>query len=144
MSHPTSYQYKAGLMNVGSYQVSGKPFVSGGIDSADIGTPIEVTFPSVSRWVVIKNNAPDGAPLKVGFSAVGLAGNNYFTVHSGSASPRLELKLTSVFLTGSSNVDVIAGLTFIDAQAVNNGSISAGGPQTAAAGHTNWTGSAGV
>ena len=28
-----NFQYKAGLMNVGSYQVSGKPFVSGGINA---------------------------------------------------------------------------------------------------------------
>jgi hypothetical protein len=138
-----NFNYKAGLMNVGSYQVSGRPFVSGGIDADSAQpAPIEVTFPKVTRWVIIKNN--DSLPLKVGFSALGLAGSNYFTVHSGSVSPRLELKLTSVFLTGSSDVDVIAGLTFIGPEAINNGSISAGGPATSATAHSNWTGSAGV
>jgi len=138
-----NFQYKAGLMNVGSYQVSGKPFVSGGINAAATVDVTEVGFPKVTRWVIIKNNTGD--LLKVGFSAVGVAsGSNYFTVHSGSASPRLELKLTSIFLTGSTDVDVIAGLTFIGPEAINNGSISAGGPETSATGHTNWTGSAGV
>ena len=129
-----NFQYKAGLMNVGSYQVSGKPFVSGGIDATAVGTAFEVQFPKVTRWVIIKNN--DSLPVKVGFSAFGLAGSNYFTVHSGSTSPRLELKLTSIFLTGSDNIDVIAGLTWIDRQAINNGGMSPGG--------SNWTGSAGV
>jgi len=129
-----NFQYKAGLMNVGSYQVSGKPFVSGGIDATATDTAIEVPFPKVTRWVMVKNN--DTLPLKVGFSAFGLAGTNYFTVHSGSVSPRLELKLTSIFLTGSDNIDVIAGLTFIEREAINNGAVSPGG--------SNWTGSAGV
>jgi hypothetical protein len=134
-----NFNYKAGLMNVGSYQVSGKPFVSGGIDTDSAApAPIEVSFPKVTRWVIIKNN--DSLPLKVGFSALGLAGTNYFTVHSGSVSPRLELKLTSVFLTGSTDVDVIAGLTYIGPEAINNASVS---PSATAIG-SNWTGSAGV
>jgi len=122
-------------MNVGSYQVSGKPFVSGGIDATATIDTFEVAFPKVTRWVIIKNNTDE--LLKVGFSAAGVAsGSNYFTVHSGSVSPRLELKLTAVFLTGSSDVDVIAGLTFIETAAINNGAMSPGG--------SNWTGSAGV
>jgi hypothetical protein len=46
------------LGNVGSYQVSGKPFVSGGIDvSAYTSGPLEITFPSVTRWIVVKNSS---------------------------------------------------------------------------------------
>ena len=134
-----NFNYKAGLMNVGSYQVSGRPFVSGGIDADSAApAPIEVSFPKVTRWVVISNNGDKHA--KVGFSVLGLAGTNYFTVQSGSVSPRLELKLTSVFLTGSTDVDVIAGLTYIEPEAINNGSVS---PSETAIG-SNWTGSAGV
>ena len=66
-----NFQYKAGLMNVGSYQVSGKPFVSGGIDATATIDTFEVEFPKVTRWVIIKNN--DDALLKVGFSAAGVA-----------------------------------------------------------------------
>jgi hypothetical protein len=46
------------------------------------------------------------------------------------------LKLTQVWLTGSSNVDVIAGLTYIDSADINNINVSPKG--------ANWSGSAGA
>ena len=132
-----NFQYKAGLQHVGSYQVSGRPFVSGGINAdamPTVNTAHEVKFPKVTRWVIISNNA--ATACEVGFSANGLEGTNYFTVQGESSSPRLELKLTSVFLTGSTDIDVIAGLTFIDELAINNSAISPDG--------SNWSGSAGI
>ena len=137
-----NFQYKAGLQHVGSYQVSGKPFVTGSINATQprggVGATL-VSFPSVTRWVIISNNT--AAPCKVGFSADGVnslvAGSNfYLSVPSGSMTPRLEVKVTEIWLSGSTDVSVMAGLTFIESQAINNGAISPGG--------TNWTGSAGV
>jgi hypothetical protein len=136
--------YTAGLHNVGSYQVSGIPYASGSL-SARSGTPLSVSFPYVTRWVTIINN--DAAnDLKVGFSAFGLAGSNYFTVPRGDSNgsqtahlPRLELKITSLFFTGSSDFDVVAGLSSIPTVRIDNLSGSGGnitGP--------NWSGSSGV
>ena len=46
------------LGNVGPYQASGKPFVSGGIDvSLYTNGPLEITFPSVTRWIIVRNSS---------------------------------------------------------------------------------------
>ena len=113
--------YSTSFRNVGAYQVSGIPWCLGGINAGS-GTQ-EVKFPYVTRWVTIINNDPD-AVLKVGFSSTGVAGTNYFTIGKAgtgadgaaslrgtSQSIRLEVKCTSIFLNGSDDCDVVAGLT---------------------------------
>ena len=114
-----------GLGHVGSYEVSGKPFVSGGINVATAtasGQPLELSFPSITRWIVVKNNdSVASRNVQVGASINGLADDNYFTIEydasnwsNRSQSPRFELRVAKIYLTGSStNVDVIAGLTGI-------------------------------
>tara|TARA_B100000902_G_C26773707_1_gene651680 strand:+ start:182 stop:613 length:432 start_codon:yes stop_codon:yes gene_type:complete len=141
----SNFKYTAGLNNVGSYLVSGAPFVSSSIECHDGTGPVKITFPYVTRWVIVQNNSADGdEDLKVGFSSLGItAHNNYFTIFNrqdvnnsdrSSICPRLELKLTEIYLTGSSNAEVIAGLTNIPVERINN--ISPSG--------TNWSGSSGV
>tara|TARA_R110000782_G_scaffold147515_2_gene240290 strand:- start:503 stop:898 length:396 start_codon:yes stop_codon:yes gene_type:complete len=124
----SSYNYKPGLGNVGSYQVAGAPYVSGGIDST---VTSRLSFPNVTSWITITNNT--ATACKVGFSALGLAGNNYITVPSASMSPRLEVKVTEIYLAGSTDVDICAGLTGIDLISVNNTAVSPSG--------SNWSGS---
>jgi len=136
--------YRAGAQDASSYQVSGKPFVLG---SLSIDTPggdpiLKVEFPSVTRWVTIVNHDTTALskvnPLRIAFSEAGLpssGGTNYFTIWDGTTSytywqlPRLELKLTKLYIEGkSSKFDVIAGLTGIATSEIQN----------------NWSGSAGV
>tara|TARA_R110000851_G_scaffold99816_2_gene215131 strand:- start:197 stop:592 length:396 start_codon:yes stop_codon:yes gene_type:complete len=124
----SSYNYKPGLGNVGSYQVAGAPYVSGGIDST---VTSQLSFPNVTSWITITNNT--ATACKVGFSALGLAGTNYITVPSASMSPRLEVKVTEIYLAGSTDVDICAGLTGIDLVSVNNTAVSPSG--------SNWSGS---
>ena len=130
------YEYKSGLGNAASYQVSGKPFASGSIDASG-GTPVKVSFPSVTRWVIVQNH--DAAnDLICAFSENGLpsnGGTNFFSIEDvGSTSiatvhsQRLELKVTEMYFEGSDNFDVIAGLTGIQTKEIVN----------------NWSGSAGV
>jgi hypothetical protein len=134
-----NFQYKAGLQNVGSYQVSGRPFVSGNIDAT---TPARVPFPKVTRWVTIENWG--ASELYVGFSERGITvTDNYFVVASSGSVGPLELKLTELHLSGAAGwaegnaqACVIAGLTFIETAAINNSAISPDG--------SNWSGSAGV
>jgi len=125
-----SYKYGTGLSNVGSYQASGKPFMSGGIDTS---VRDYVNFPSVTRWVHISSSAP----VKVGLSANGVnPGSNYFTVNTaaGQNMPTLELKCTALYFDGAATVDVVAGLTGIDIGRITN--ISPSG--------SNWSGSVGI
>ena len=143
-----SWNLVPGLNHVGAYQVSGQPFASGSIDCLDGGLPggREIAFPYVTRWFKVINKDVTN-DCKVAFSLSGMTGsNNYFTVPSlsGSVSTAygntanaadsgvLELKVSSIWVSGSNNVDVVAGLTRI------------GEGSTATPTGPNWSGSSGV
>jgi len=115
--------YSVGLNNVGSYQASGIPFASGSIDATALN---HIEFPSVTRWVQIFNHS--ATPVSCSFSALGMTSDNYFRVPATSSSPRLEMKITGLFLSGSTNIDVVAGLTNIPTNLIDS----------------NWSGSIGV
>lgn len=128
-----SWKTDIGVNHVGAYQVSGRPYATG---SVDCSSTKEIKFPQVTRWVVIINNATSEA--KVGFSSNGINGSNYFDLGKASGadlpavSPRLELKVSSIFVSGSSDISVVAGLTNIDTTRLDTSS------------GTNWSGSSGV
>lgn len=130
-----------GIGSVGSYQVSGKPFATGSLTApASSGTPVKVEFPSVTRWVkVVPITGSAATHLRVGFSELGVQGDNYFRILAGNnfnhetVSPEpLELKVTELYFLGDDTAtvefDVVAGLTGIATGSIIN----------------NWTGSAGV
>lgn len=129
----STHQYTGvGLNNVGSYQVSGMPYASGSIDCT--ASYVTIEFPYVTRWIQIINH-DDTNELKVAFSAAGLTGNNHFKVHAshntnkeGGYLPRLEVKVSKLYISGSDDCDIIAGLTSIPASIISG----------------SWTGSAGV
>ena len=125
----TTYNYKPGLGNAASFQVSGAPYVTGGIDAS---STTGLNFPLTTRWIVV-SNVGGNATLKVGFSENGVAGTNYFEVLTNEISPRLEVKVTEIWLTGSNNCSVVAGLTGIETVNIDNIAISPSG--------SNWSGS---
>lgn len=113
-----SVALKPGLNNVGNYQVSGIPFASSSIVApATSSTPVEISFPSVTKFVVVKNINPTSGTLRVGFSANGVkTGTNYFLLDKGESFSG-DLKLSSMFLLSNNgtaiSASVIAGLTGI-------------------------------
>ena len=130
-----TWHMEVGLNHVGAYQVSGKPFAKASINAHAL---THVAFPNVTRWVQIVNNDTANA-VKVGFAQRGVdTSNNYFTIGKASgadaptSSERLELKVSPLWLSGSDNVNIVAGLTSIEPTKV---STSDG---------ENWSGSAGV
>jgi hypothetical protein len=124
--------YTAGLNNVGSYQVSGIPYLSGAIDASSGGASL--TFPYVTRWITITNSG--SADLLYGYSENGAAGSNVGIVLPNSTTPRLEVKVTELYMEGgtSGGVYVAAGLTNLPTDRVDN--IAPSG--------SNWSGSVGV
>ena len=141
------FKYTAGLHNVGSYQVSGIPFASGGIEAPALsGTPIKVQFPYVTRWVkIVPVTGSSATHVRVGFSANGVKNGNYFRYvvgnnfnHESAPSAPLELKVTELYFIGDNSAtvtfDLVAGLTTIPVARIDN--ISPSG--------SNWSGSAGV
>jgi hypothetical protein len=127
------------------YMMSGLPFVTSSVSATEVpvktGTPLQVKFPSLTRWVAITNTG--GEPLRVGFTANGVkshgadggsynvtgSGGRYFVVpENGSGTPggtvRLELKCMSVFFLSdtatATGFSLAAGLTGIaETQFVN-------------------------
>ncbi len=130
--------YTAGLNNVGSYQVSGIPYATSSFDPT---SGIKISFPYVTRWVVVAYSgstatAPD---LNIGFSELGASGgsgNYFYNMKPNTTSPRFELKVTELYLGGgqANGVSIMAGLTNLPIGRVDN--IGPSG--------SNWSGSVGV
>ncbi len=109
--------------NAASYEVSGKPWVTGSITAGS--SAVEVTFPTVTRWIQIVNNSTND--VRIGFSKNGVDANpvantNYYLLEgqaaaTSQATVRWELRCKRIFLKrdGSSDatVCIIAGLTDI-------------------------------
>ena len=132
------FEYKSGLGNVGSYQASARPFVSSSIELSSLSTSTKISFPTVTKFVTIKNTSPisglgSKAVVRVGFSANGVeTGTNYYTLAS-QESFSADWRVSSVYLMLDSGLlnataSVIAGCTGIDSQELAH----------------NWSGSAGV
>ena len=135
----SSFTYTYGLGHVPSYQTSARPYLTASLTVPVEGsTPMEITFDSVSRFIVITNTTPStepNVPLRFGFSENGINGavNNNYGILNNSESFEAEFKVTSVFLLSDSSTyecsaSVIAGLTGIAATHLPN----------------NWSGSSGV
>ena len=108
-----------GLGFVPEYQVSSWPYVTSSTvtNSGDIK---EIQFPGVTRWIQIHNGDHAGiSQLSFGFTrnCFKVANSNYFSLHAGEMTDRLELKCKSIFITadhGSTPFSVIAGYTGIN------------------------------
>ena len=122
-----SFQYRSGLGSIGSYQISGMPWASSSL-GANSTTPLEVTFPNVTKFIVVKNTTTN--KLRVGFSANGVKGSNYFLLGSNESFAG-DIRVTRIYLLGDvadATGSVIAGLTGISGDHLMS----------------NWSGSAGV
>ena len=136
--------YDVGLHNVGSYQVSGKPFLTSSTAPASGSTPLKITFPMVTKKITITNNQrTTNEDMRIAMSANGAKDEigNYFMVHpekDGIGYLELDIKCTEMhFMSdGSHTVDfsIYASLTSIPTARITN--ISPSG--------SNWSGSAGI
>lgn len=129
----STYTYpRAGLNNVGSYQVSGIPFVTGSlvVPVSSSATPLRIDFPTVTKKITLSNE--ENHQVRVGFSEAGVKGTNYVILHTKNEFPLLELevKVASIFLLSAgteTKVSLAAELTSIPVtEIVNNWSGSAG------------------
>tara|TARA_R110000772_G_scaffold259682_1_gene377348 strand:+ start:74 stop:481 length:408 start_codon:yes stop_codon:yes gene_type:complete len=115
-----SYQANVGLNHVPAYQVSGRPFASGSINATEA---IRVEFPYVTRWIYVVNH--EATHCRIGYSLNGVEGTNYLRIgpqtgnENTQSTIRLEVKVSEVWLSGSSGVDVMAGLTTIPVSRVS-------------------------
>jgi len=102
-----NFNYKAGLHNVGSYQVSGIPFVTASLTApSSSAVPLEITFPSVTQKIHIYNyNASYG--LKIGFSRNGVKNNQHFLLQPQDTAGKniynvdFRVKTDKIYLLGA-------------------------------------------
>jgi hypothetical protein len=135
--------YYVGLSNVGSYQVSGMPFATSSIAvPTSSATPTQISFPWVTQRIFV-SNINTAAPLRVGFSAIGVSGTNYFVIPAATSTTsfptqEFRVKVNSIFLLSNTAIptsaSVFAELTNIDSNLLVNS-----GPAG-----SNWSGSVGV
>ena len=136
--------YYVGIQNVGSYQVSGIPYITGATCPISSSAPVEITFPFVTQRITIANTGVHD--VRVGFSSLGVSSsNNFYIIHghnsalaSDYAHIDMKVKVSSIFVLSNaataSDVRIMAELTNIDANLLRNS-----GPSG-----SNWSGSVGV
>ena len=108
-------RYQAGLQNVGSYQVSGVPFITGS-DDLDTGTEHAITFPTVTKSITVRN--PGTVDIRVHFAAAipatpgdaNVYTQNHFLTVSGSAANlattnelKLDCKCTELYISNATS-----------------------------------------
>ena len=123
----SSYDYTPGLGNVGAYQVSGKPYLTGSVNGKAPGGPFEISFPNVTSEITIGNADASDDDMTWSISAHGMTTDNKFVQMAGGVAT-YRIKCTSIFVTGSNNINICASLTGIPSQNIRD----------------NWSGSSGV
>lgn len=112
---------KPGIGNVGSYQISGVPFVTASLFvPGTASAPIEIIFPSVTQRIIIHNDDAS-SQLRVGFSANGVkVGKNYFLIDEHGANKHLtpaefRVRTDRIFLL-SNGASSLSGTVSISAE----------------------------
>ena len=104
--------YSTSLRSVGAYQVSGRPFLKGGMNASS--STATVIFPFVTRWVVITNSGDTNIKVTFAPDKGGVSDGCYLEILAGQTTPRLEIKCAELHLHGGENaacLSVMAGLT---------------------------------
>ena len=71
-------QYTAGIGSVGSYQVSGIPWITGsGANGLAVGAEDKITFPSVAKSVMVQLHDSNSDVIHVHFNSSGSNGGVY-------------------------------------------------------------------
>ncbi len=109
--------YTAGLNHVGSYQVSGAPYLSGSNLPGNTNDSLKFEFPKVTKSITVRSNHDE--PIRVHFAPYvaggGLKGaqtqNNFVTIPA-SGSQTFDVKCKEIFISmaagtaGTTNDDV--------------------------------------
>jgi len=112
---------RAGLKNVGSYQVSGWPYVTGAILAA--GTVATVSFPYVTKKVTVIGSGSSTNDLRVFFGTSTannyvLESHHYISLDSHEDSVEFDVKCNKIYIqapNAAAGFQLYASLTFITA-----------------------------
>lgn len=117
-NNPGNFKYNVGIGHVGSYQVSGHPFITGST-SIDTGATHTISFPRVAKKVVVTSRS--AVDLQVSFTHpnTGDAGNgkHYITLVDNKDSFTFDVKCKEIYITSAGSggaYELYAELTGIE------------------------------
>ena len=100
--------YTPGLFNVGSYQVSGMPWISGSIDHA-VNTEVKYEFPMVTKSVTVMNHTDDAIRVHFNSTSHDIAGSSimtkqhYIELDSDEDSFTFNVKCKEIYISAQNN-----------------------------------------
>ena len=93
--------YDAGIGNVGSYQVSGHPFITG--SSLAAGSEKKVSFPFVTKTITVMQSASAATDLRIHFAATGsgnvVSGKHYIVLRADKENIEMNMKCKELWLS---------------------------------------------
>jgi len=99
-----AFKYSAGLGSVGSYQVSGIPYLTGAVTI--VGAEQKIEFPSVAKSILIVNKDLDGATngeINISFNATGsgnvISGYHYIPLNTAEQNITLNIKCREIYIS---------------------------------------------
>jgi len=110
--------YRVGLHNVGSYQVSGVPWITGSASLA-VGAEDKIEFPFVAKSITIINTeAAVGGDLYVHFNATGsgnvIGGRHFIILNDNKDSVTINTKCKEIYLSNpGTEVSAVTAYTVI-------------------------------
>ena len=112
-------KYSVGLHNVGSYQASGWPWITGSTLPADGFTEKQVPFPMVTKSITVIQSGSN--PIRAHFrstSSAGfvVAGHHYISTNNDNDSITFNVKCKEIWISapqGATGYEVFAELTDI-------------------------------
>jgi hypothetical protein len=104
------YNRSPGITSVGSYQVSGTPFITGSTVSNN--SEVQVDFPNVTKSItVINKDAVGNDAIQVHFASMASNGGNtitkkhFITLDAVNSSVTLNVKAKSIWISNMSGAD---------------------------------------
>tara|TARA_R110002073_G_C9077587_1_gene546503 strand:+ start:83 stop:508 length:426 start_codon:yes stop_codon:yes gene_type:complete len=102
----TNPGYGVGLRNVGSYQISGHPYLTGTADMGSADTEHKISFPYVTKTVTVVNSGSADKEIKIHFNSDGAAGEvidarHYISLNTNEDSFTFDVKCKEIYITNS-------------------------------------------
>ena len=117
-------RYSTGLHNVGSYQASGWPFITGSL--MESGVEHKISFPMVAKsvTVIVSGSIASNASLRVHFQSTGsddgtngvAAGHHYIMLSADKDSMTFDVKCKEIYVSSAGSVtgyEIFAEMTNI-------------------------------
>jgi len=118
------FNYSAGIGSVGSYQVSGKPWITGSDNGLAADAEHKISFPTVAKAVTVINTDPQNAELHVHFNSktnTSVSGGlHYVPLNDRKDSVTITCKCKEIYISspswggGPASYCVLAELTGIN------------------------------